>query len=326
MSIDGRAVDAAFIAPIWSMMDRGGKGWRSVWLMTCCHALGFDDGARVRELLPVVEMLHTGSLVIDDIQDGATTRRGEPALHREIGTELAINAGCFLYFLPLVIVQEATWLTDTQRMRVYEIILNALRQGHLGQGLDLMLAHGQSNLEAKLEDIPTMRRELLEQYRLKSGGQLEAIARIAGVLSGAPANWVDAVAEYSATFGTVFQIVDDMIDLWESREKLGKEPGEDVRNGKLDYLLLEAYSAADAWGRRELIRALTEGQDGIERARRIVQRTGAAERCIDAAEAMCEEAWQPLAVLPPSDAKIVMRSVPRWLLAERRRLVAALCS
>jgi geranylgeranyl diphosphate synthase type I len=323
LNVDPRAVEAALLAPSWSMMDRGGKGWRSVWLMTCCHAFGFDDDARVRELLPVVEMLHTGSLVIDDIQDGATTRRGQPALHRDIGTPLAINVGCFLYFLPLVIVQEAQWLTDNQRMRVYEIILGALRQGHVGQGLDLMLAHGQTDLEARLTDIPAMRRELLEQYRLKSGGQLEAIARIAGVLSGAPTRWTEAAAEYSATFGTAFQIVDDIIDLWESREKLGKEPGEDVGNGKLDYLLLEAYAAGDACDRRELVLALTEGRDGVERARRVVQRTGAVERCVDAAEAMCEQAWRRLVVLPPTDAKIIMRSVPRWLLAERRRLSGA---
>lgn len=325
LSVDAHAVEEAIVAPIWSMMDRGGKGWRSVWLMTCCHALGFDSDARMRELLPIVEMLHTGSLVIDDIQDGATTRRGRPSLHLEIGTDRAINVGCLLYFLPLIIVQEAGWLSESQRLRIYEIVLRAMRQGHLGQGLDLTLAQGRSDLETKLADVPAMRRELVEQYRLKSGGQLEAIARIAGVLSGAPESWTEAVARYSSTFGVVFQIVDDLIDLCESGEKLGKEPGEDIRNGKLDYLLLEAYEAAGARDRRELIDALTGGRDGIERVRRIVQRTGAADRCVDAAEAMCDEAWRGLAVLPPTDAKIVMRSVPRWLLAERRRLVGAAC-
>jgi geranylgeranyl pyrophosphate synthase len=321
LAVDGPAIQKAIIDPIWSMMDRGGKGWRSVWLTTCCHALGhdrFDD--RVRELLPVVEMLHTGSLVVDDVQDDSPLRRGLPSLHRQIGTDLAINVGNFLYFLPLVIVDEASWLTEPQRARVYRIILNAMRQGHLGQGLDLMTSRGRFDVAAKLADFPGTCRELIEQYRLKSGCQLEAIARIAGVLAEAPAERVEALARYSRHFGVAFQIVDDLIDMHEGREKLGKDHGEDLKNGRLNLLLFHALHAAPARERDTLARMLDGGVPAdFDWVRDLVRRTGAAERCIVEARQLIETAWREMRCIPPSDATIIMRSVPLWLIEQRRR-------
>ena len=226
------------------MMDRGGKGWRSTWQTTCYYAFGRDDlSEQVRELLPVTELLHTGSLVIDDFQDGSLLRRGRPALHREVGADLAINVGCFCYFLPLLIFEELKGLDDSQRARIYAIVANAMRQGHLGQAMDLMWSKGRFDVASKLGDFDTTRAQLIEQYRLKSGSQLEAIARIAGVLAEAPPEWIEAVAKYSRTFGVVFQIIDDVIGVCDGKHKLGKDEGEDVRNGKLNMVLLYALGA-----------------------------------------------------------------------------------
>ena len=98
-------------------------------------------------------------------------------------------------------------------------------------------------LADKLTRFEQTRDELTEQYRLKTGSQLEAVARIAGVITQAPQHLIDAIAEYSRVFGIVFQIIDDLIDIQEGREKLGKHEGEGIRNSKLNMVLLHALSS-----------------------------------------------------------------------------------
>lgn len=319
LTADAGAIERALLDPIRSMLERGGKGWRSAWLLTCCYALGYDRPDRkVREFLPAIEMLHTGSLIIDDIEDESPLRRGRPTLHREIGQDLAINAGNFLYFLPFRIVQRADWLSVQQRADIQGVMLNALCQGHVGQAMDLMWSKNRLDLPAKIAAFARTRAELLEQYRLKAGTPVEAIARIAGIISAAPAPQCEALAQYSRAFGIVFQIVDDLIEVQEGRDKLGKQEGEDVCNGKLNMVLLHALAAASEAERRVLMDALQRGAAGLADAREIIERTDAIERCIALAEEIIEAAWRHTACLPATDAKIIMRSVPMWLLRQRR--------
>ncbi|MBN2371623.1 MAG: polyprenyl synthetase family protein [Vicinamibacteria bacterium] len=316
--LDPNDAQFAILDPIWSMMDRGGKGWRSTWLALCLYALSYE-GRQFIDLLPVIELLHTGSLVIDDIQDQSRMRRGKPALHEQIGTDLAINVGNFLYFLPLILIQEAHWLSDTQRLHIFEHIATALRQGHIGQGIDLMWSKGRLDTDAKASDLEVAQSQLLEQYRLKSGSQLESIARIAGTISQAPPNLVAVLADYSRVFGVVFQIVDDLIDVQEGFEKLGKDEFEDLKNGRLNMVLLHTLCRLSPRERRKVIRAMNDATGkNRETIRTLISASNAEQQCIALAEEMIEKAWTPMAALPATDAKIVLRSVPKWLLEQRR--------
>ncbi|HLG06780.1 MAG TPA: polyprenyl synthetase family protein [Gemmatimonadales bacterium] len=319
---DPATVEGAILGPLWSMMDRGGKGWRSAWLTTCYYAFGADAlSEQVRELLPVAELLHTGSLILDDIQDGATSRRSRPALHLEVGEDLAINAGCFCYFLPLVILQELDGITEAQRAGLYNVVLAALRQGHLGQAADLMWSKGRYDVLEKARDFETSRARLLEQYRLKSGCQLEAIARIGGILADAPAEQVEAAAAYSRVFGVVFQILDDLIGINEAEDRLGKSAGEDVRNGKLTVVLLDALHSVNGDRRRSWVQRIFESPNGdrLAAAKALILEADSARHCLDLADAMIARASESLAALPRTDARIVMRSVPRWLIRQQRK-------
>jgi geranylgeranyl pyrophosphate synthase len=274
----------------------------------------------VRELLPVTELLHTGSLVIDDFQDGSLLRRGRPTLHREVGSDLAINAGCFCYFLPLLIFEELKGIDESQRARIYAVVANAMRQGHLGQAMDLMWSKGRFNVADKLGQFETTRAQLIEQYRLKSGSQLEAIARIAGILAEAAPAWVEAVARYSRVFGVVFQVIDDVIGIRDGKQKLGKDEGEDVHNGKLNIVLLYALGAVPENQRGLWVTRIFEPKDGesLHAARKLIRITNSIERCLDYAESLMNSVSELLHVLPSTDARIVMRSVPRWLLQQQR--------
>jgi geranylgeranyl diphosphate synthase type I len=321
LQADSAAVEQAILGPLWSMMDRGGKGWRSAWLTTCYHAFGgkgLDE--QVRELLPIAELLHTGSLIIDDFQDGATTRRSRPALHLEVGEDIAVNAGCFCYFLPFLILEELRGISAAQRAGMYGVITNALRQGHLGQAADLMWSKGRYDVVEKTAAFETTRSQLIEQYRLKSGCQLEAIARVAGILADAPADQVDAAAGYSRAFGVAFQILDDLIGLNVGEDRLGKMAGEDVRNGKLNMVLLYALHDLDPARRQRAARRMFQGRKGtgLQAARALIRSTGAAAHCLDLVEEIMDDASQWLRRLPRTDARLVMQSVPRWLLDQQR--------
>lgn len=325
LDVDEAALAGSIFSPLWSMMDRGGKGWRSAWLTTCYHAYDRGDfDEQVRALLPIVEILHTGSLIIDDIQDGATLRRQRAALHVEFGTDIAINVGCFAYFLPLLIIEELRGVSDAQRARMYGIVVNALRRGHLGQAADLMWSKGRYDVAAKVREFAATRAQLVEQYRLKSGCQLEAVARIAGVLAGAPEEMVESAAAYSMAFGVAFQIIDDIVGIQDAYEDLGKEAGEDVTNGKLNMVLLYALAAVDgprrAWWIRRLFESGGEGDGTVRAARQLIDETDSVSRCLDFAAEMIEAVWPRMSALPPTSAKIIMRSVPQWLLLQRRSL------
>jgi geranylgeranyl pyrophosphate synthase/predicted secreted hydrolase len=322
---DKSALTHAIIDPIWSMMDRGGKGWRAAWLITCCYALGLNKFEReLRSFMPISELIHTGSLVIDDIQDMSELRRGKPTLHRLIGTDLAINVGNILYFLPYIIIKEASWLTEAQRLEIYNIITNAMRQGHIGQAMDLMSSKGRYDFENKAAMFDKTREELVEQYRLKSGCQLQAIAEIAGAITLSPKSLVEPLASYSSTFGVVFQIVDDLIDIQESKDKLGKEEKEDIRNCKLNMVLLYALSEMNGPKRASFIELILNANNkkDNDRISEIIHGTDAIDRCIAFAEKMIEDAWKDVSNFPTTDAKVAMRAIPRWLINQRKEKAA----
>jgi geranylgeranyl pyrophosphate synthase/predicted secreted hydrolase len=318
---DESAITHAIIDPIWSMMDRGGKGWRAAWLTTCCYALGFNKHEReIHNFLPLSELIHTGSLVIDDIQDMSEYRRGKPTLHRLIGTDLAINVGNLLYFLPYIIIKEASWLTDAQKLEIYNIITNAMRQGHIGQAMDLMSAKGRYDFEKKANMFDKAREELVEQYRLKTGCQLHAIAEMAGVITHSSKSLVEPLTAYSSAFGVVFQIVDDLIDIQEGKDRLGKEENEDIRNSKVNMVLLYALSEMSGPRRASFIELIlnADQKKDYDRVSKIIHATEAIPRCITFAEEMIEDAWKEISNFPPTDAKVAMRVIPRWLINQRR--------
>ncbi|MGZ5968554.1 MAG: polyprenyl synthetase family protein, partial [Polyangiales bacterium] len=129
-------------APLADLLSRPGKGVRSR-LVEHAFAIGHEASPCVCASLPpqlpqVVELLHAGSLVVDDVEDAAKTRRGAPALHEIFGAPIAINAGNFLYFLPIVLVSQMQ-LDERTALAMHRRIARSLLRCHHGQGLDLAL-------------------------------------------------------------------------------------------------------------------------------------------------------------------------------------------
>jgi geranylgeranyl pyrophosphate synthase len=190
-------------APIWSLADRGGKRWRPAISRLAFLVTGGTPPVP-DSICQVAELLHTGSLIVDDIQDGATERRGGPAAHVAFGIPTALNAANTAYFRALEILRRA--LPNELRLRALDMLAEELLAAHLGQALDLALA-------------PQLRRTALRTShyfvlaRAKTGALMRIAARLGAIAADAEAAHEAALCEWASELGVAYQIQNDLDDL-----------------------------------------------------------------------------------------------------------------
>lgn len=200
-------IDRALIGPATEFMDRPGKQLRArlveagVWLAGGVKVPAITV-ARAGELL---EQIHAGSLIVDDIQDHGALRRGRPALHRLHGVPVALNVGNWLYFAPLEGVSR--WgITPEQELQVYRLCSEALSLAHGGQALDVSTRID----EVPQAEVATVCRASIE---FKSGALTDLALSIGGVLAGASDERLSALRTFGRRFGTALQMFDDLGNL-----------------------------------------------------------------------------------------------------------------
>ena len=243
---DPEAVQRALADPIWDLLDRGGKRWRAVLLLVLVDGFG-EDPAEYLQYACVPEILHNGTIIVDDVEDGATMRRGEPALHREYGVDIALNAGNAMYFLPLkVITRNPAGLDPETRLAAYEMLMHELNRTHLGQGMDIRWHNAR---EVGIDED-----EYLEMCACKTGALGRIVARLAAVITD---NREDeaAVARFAEELCVAFQIADDILDVEHAMEAggdFGKGVGNDIREGKKTLMVIHAVTDADPAGAERL--------------------------------------------------------------------------
>ncbi len=217
----------AVTAPGRELLDRGGKRWRP--LLQVLAARAFGPGDLALALAPLPEIVHNGTLIVDDIEDGAEVRRGGPAVHRVHGVDAAVNGGNLMYFLPLALLEERV-PDPGLRVRLYGAYASQLRRVHLGQTLDIAWHRDPSR-------IPT-EREYLLMCSLKTGALSGLAARIGALCGGAPEEAADALVRAFEEAGVAFQILDDVRNLRAGNP--GKERGDDIVEGKKSLPVIRA--------------------------------------------------------------------------------------
>jgi geranylgeranyl diphosphate synthase type I len=302
---DVASIQRALSDPVWELLDRGGKRWRAVLFLALVEGFGEDPEAYLR-YATIPEILHNGTIIVDDVEDEASMRRGEPALHHEFGEDIALNAGNAMYFLPLRIVSHNPGnLSESTRLRAYEMLMEELSRTHLGQGMDIdWHNHPDGHVD---------REEYLEMCACKTGCLGRVVARLAAIVTEQPPEVEEYVARYAEKASIAFQIADDILDvehtLGEAGE-FGKEFGNDVREGKQTLLVIHAIEtsppeqakrlatllAADDNSDEEILEAveILQDADSIEHARETA-RDLAAQACDDLAMAkLDEDVWSRL--------------------------------
>lgn len=214
------------IQPNKELIDLGGKRWRPLFMILCyellCkeskNALPIDS---VYKLTPLVEFVHTASLIHDDIEDSADLRRGKPAAHITFGLDTALNAGSWLYFVAPVSIDNLD-LPAEQKLMFYQLYTLELRKLHLGQAMDIFW-HREKDV------FPTM-----DEYKAmvkNKTGTLASLAAQTGILaSGQTLEIAQQFGDIAANIGIGFQIIDDVINL--TTGNVGKKRGDDIVEGK----------------------------------------------------------------------------------------------
>jgi len=309
---DADAVEATLAAPTWALLDRGGKRWRAVLCLQFVEGFGGDP----HEYLPyacVPELLHNGTILVDDIQDSAELRRGEPALHRVRGLDVTLNAGNALYFLPLQIVaRNPADLDAGARLRVWEMLVEELNRTHLGQGMDIRW-HNQ-------RAIDVTEREYFEMCACKTGCLARIAARMGAIVTDQSAEAERAVARYAERLAIAFQVADDLLDVENTLGEVGafgKAQGNDVREGKKTLMVVHAAEHAPSAdvARLEAILWSDETTDAaVDEAVDILQAAGSVEYARDRAEEFAAAARDALdAVDLDSEVAANLRDFTRFV-------------
>lgn len=208
----------------WSLFG-GGKHFRPALLIAAGRAFGADDD-KLKRTAAAVEMLHTYSLIHDDLpsMDDDELRRGRATCHKKFGEATAILAGDALQALAFQVIANDTNLSVTTRMDLVSGMAKAASQMVVGQQLDL---------EAEGKEISF---EGVEQiHRNKTGALIRFSAEAGAIIGGAdPAN-LTAISNYGERLGLLFQITDDLLDITRTTEQLGKTAGKDIAADKATY-------------------------------------------------------------------------------------------
>ena len=282
------------------IISAGGKRIRPRLVLLFAQALGFEGRERY-ELAAIVEFIHTATLLHDDVVDESSLRRGRKTANAMFGNAASVLVGDFLYS------RAFQMMVSVNRMRVLEVLADATNVIAEGEVLQLMNIH-----DADLS-VP----DYLRVIRFKTAKLFEASARLGAVLGGAGAGVEESCADYGRSLGTAFQLIDDLLDYEGDPLALGKNVGDDLREGKPTLPLLIAMERGTA-AERELIRhAIEQGEvQGLPQIIDVVRRSGALEATRDVARLEAEQARGCLRVLPPSPARealleLCVRSVHR---------------
>lgn len=307
--VDKEAFSDSIVDPIRTIVDRGGKGWRSMCAILCADAVS-GEAQKYQPVLAIPELVHSGSLMVDDIQDNSDSRRGGPTIHREFGEAHTINAGTMSYFLGYESMLEEVDVSDDQWLRAYRLHNLMMRAAHAGQGLDI---HGlQHKIDECIEndDFDELWENLRAVHVLKSAVPAMIAARMGVVISGGDREIENTIGEYFEALGLAFQMVDDAINLRGFEHDL-KQHAEDLLEGKVTAPIVRAFQVLDEPEQRELAELLQQDPEekDIGRILDLVEGCGAVDWCHEYARDLVEDAWEPVdEALEESQAKMMLRA------------------
>jgi octaprenyl-diphosphate synthase len=257
----------------------GGKRTRPKIALLAYEAAG---GMVPEETIPAaaaIELIHTASLVHDDINDRSDLRRGQETINARWGNAAALLTGDFLFC-------KAMKLVARQDPRIIEILADTC----------IRIVEGETRQLLSLENLEINEDTYLEIVRQKTASLFAASAQIGGLLAGAPEDQVGALEEYGLNLGVAFQIRDDMLDFVGRPELLGKPVGSDLRQKKMSLALVDAFQQSD--GRSE-----TGLFDDVGSVIQFLRQTGSLEYAREKSCTYADRAKEALSLLPSSPAR-----------------------
>jgi octaprenyl-diphosphate synthase len=292
--------------PLVSQVSRyiiaaGGKRLRPALLLLMCGALGYRGEQRFN-LAAVVEFIHTATLLHDDVVDDSTLRRGRETANEAFGNPASVLVGDFLYSRAFQMMVEAG------NMRIMQTLAEATNVIAEGEVLQLMNMH----------DASLSEEGYLLVIRSKTAKLFEASARLAALLAQSDGAVENACAEYGQALGTAFQVIDDVLDYDGDVSEMGKNLGDDLREGKATLPLIVAMQRGTETERQTIREAIeTGGTPNLVRIIQIVEKTGALRVTREAAASEARRALQALQMMPQNIYSDALRQLASQLLDRR---------
>jgi octaprenyl-diphosphate synthase len=310
------AQNSAAIEPVAEiasyLREGGGKRLRPALLLLAAGAAGYRGPSAVR-MGAVVEMIHSATLVHDDVIDGAQTRRGRPSTNARWGNHMSVLAGDWLY------MQSFAMALRERNFAILDILI----------GLTQNMVEGELLQLTRLGRMDLTETDATELAYRKTACLFSGCARLGAVLGKQPKNIEDALAEYGRNAGLAFQLVDDLLDFTASPEQLGKPVLSDLKEGKVTLPLIFALEAEalDADGKsnghshsegRQLVAKVLEERGFLsvrpEQITRLVKETGALARASNLAREYVSRAKASLEELPETEYRRALLAVPDFIL------------
>ncbi|MBU5678641.1 MAG: polyprenyl synthetase family protein [Candidatus Aenigmatarchaeota archaeon] len=313
--VDVFSCNEGIAKPIYELLDRGGKRWRPTLFLLIVEALG-GDLKKLQDFCIVPELIHNGTLIVDDVEDYSELRRGKPAIHKIFGIDIAINAGNALYFMPLIVfLKNRNKINERILLRAYEVYIEEMINISFGQAIDIVWHKGiKRDQEIKEEEYLTM-------CALKTGTLARMSARLAATLCGASENLVEKLGRFAESLGIAFQIQDDILDVT-SPDSIGKEYGNDIKEGKRTLMVIYTLRRANKKDKERLIEILNKHTDDMEERKEainILNKYHAIEYAQEVAREIIKKAWNDVEkILPESEAKNKIRAFANYMIERKR--------
>lgn len=281
----------------------GGKRIRPSLLLLAAKSLGYKGTSAVR-MGAVVEMVHSATLVHDDIIDEADMRRGRPSPNKKWGSSKCVLTGDWLY------MQAFHMALDERNFRILDLLINLTQQMVEGELLQI-----------ELQGHAIQEQEYYELIYRKTACLFCVCMQLGCVLAGAAPEVEEQMGEYGRNLGLAFQVVDDVLDLTATEEVLGKPTASDLREGKATLAVVHALENGTAED-RAAIHAVLEDRSfrrvSHERILDILHRNGSMDYAMQAAYAYAEAARAAAAILPESEYKRALLWVPDFVVAREK--------
>lgn len=299
-----RLYDAARHLPL-----AGGKRLRPVLSMISCESVG-GDVSRVVPLSIAIELIHNFTLVHDDIMDKSELRRNMPAVHVEYGEPTAIMAGDLLFAKGFESIHRTIGDCDVFKNVEYGLI-DTIREICEGQQLDMDFEKETLIPEEKYLEMILKKTAVFFQYSCEAGA----------ILGGADRDKSNALNEYGKHLGLAFQIHDDYLDMSSDAETLGKDIGNDIRNGKKTLIAVHALNNAkndDLQVLKNIFGKLDATDDEIKKVYNVFRNTGSIDYAKNTALKHCDRAKKALSVLSDSDSKNILIGLAEYSITREK--------
>ncbi|MDR2622975.1 MAG: polyprenyl synthetase family protein [Methanobrevibacter sp.] len=292
------------------LTESNGKMLRPTLAIIICEAFGGSQKNAIKTAA-AIELIHTFSLIHDDIMDKDAIRRGKPSVHKVWNENIAILAGDTLFSKAFELISSAKDdVNSTDHIhQTIATISDACVKICEGQALDIEF---EKNFDIKKD-------EYLEMIFKKTGALMAAATKSGAIIGGANQKEIETIYEYGKLIGLAFQIQDDYLDLVGSEETLGKPVGSDIVKGKMTIIILHTLENGNPEDKEKLINILKNGkEDDISEALNILNKYESLKYAGDLAKKYVDDAKKLLNILDDSPSKKLLLSIADFVINRKK--------